>query len=406
MKNRDEYLKKLIVFKGKSQIKVITGVRRCGKSALLELFKECLLKECNVDAKNIVQINFELEEFRNIVDSTDLYDYIKERIKKTKGTVYLLLDEIQVVKNWEKAVNSLNIDSDVDIYITGSNAYLLSSELSTFLSGRYVEIKMLPLSYKEFLDFNNLESSRENFDLFLKYGGMPAVSEYEFNEVGTYTMLEGIYSTAMLKDVIERNNFGNEKLLRNIVLYLSDNIGSFISARNISNYLSSNKEYVGDEKKGTGHSTVLSYISALEKAFIFYPVSRYDIKGKEYLKTLQKYYIVDTGIRNMLLGYRDVDRGHILENVVYLELLRRGYKVSIGKVGSKEVDFVATKPDEKIYFQVTESLLDKSVKERELSALQSIKDHYEKVVLSMDVNFVMSENGIKFKNIIDFLLEE
>ncbi|MBP8979245.1 ATP-binding protein [Candidatus Dojkabacteria bacterium] len=406
MKNRDEYLKKLIVFKDKSQIKVITGVRRCGKSALLELFKEYLLKECNADAKNIVQINFELEEFRNIVDSTDLYDYIKERIKKTKGTVYLLLDEIQVVKNWEKAVNSLNIDSDVDIYITGSNAYLLSSELSTFLSGRYVEIKMLPLSYKEFLDFNNLESSRENFDLFLKYGGMPAVSEYEFNEVGTYTMLEGIYSTAMLKDVIERNNFGNEKLLRNIVLYLSDNIGSFISARNISNYLSSNKEYVEDEKKGTGHSTVLSYISALEKAFIFYPVSRYDIKGKEYLKTLQKYYIVDTGIRNMLLGYRDVDRGHILENVVYLELLRRGYKVSIGKVGSKEVDFVATKPDEKIYFQVTESLLDKSVKEREMSALQSIKDHYEKVVLSMDVNFVMSENGIKFKNIIDFLLEE
>lgn len=406
MKNRDEYLKKLIVFKDKSQIKVITGVRRCGKSALLELFKEYLLKECNVDAKNIVQINFELEEFRNIVDSTDLYDYIKERIKKTKGTVYLLLDEIQVVKNWEKAVNSLNIDSDVDIYITGSNAYLLSSELSTFLSGRYVEIKMLPLSYKEFLDFNNLESSRENFNLFLKYGGMPAVSEYEFNEVGTYTMLEGIYSTAMLKDVIERNKFGNEKLLRNIVLYLADNIGSFISARNISNYLSSNKEYVGDEKKGTGHSTVLSYISALEKAFIFYPVSRYDIKGKEYLKTLQKYYIVDTGIRNMLLGYRDVDRGHILENVVYLELLRRGYKVSIGKVGSKEVDFVATKPDEKIYFQVTESLLDKSVKERELSALQSIKDHYEKVILSMDVNFVMSENGIKFKNIIDFLLEE
>ena len=406
MKNRDEYLKKLIVFKDKSQIKVITGVRRCGKSALLELFKEYLLKECNADAKNIVQINFELEEFRNIVDSTDLYDYIKERIKKTKGTVYLLLDEIQVVKNWEKAVNSLNIDSDVDIYITGSNAYLLSSELSTFLSGRYVEIKMLPLSYKEFLDFNNLESSRENFDLFLKYGGMPAVSEYEFNEVGTYTMLEGIYSTAMLKDVIERNNFGNEKLLRNIVLYLSDNIGSFISARNISNYLSSNKEYVEDEKKGTGHSTVLSYISALEKAFIFYPVSRYDIKGKEYLKTLQKYYIVDTGIRNMLLGYRDVDRGHILENVVYLELLRRGYKVSIGKVGSKEVDFVATKPDEKTYFQVTESLLDKSVKERELSALQSIKDHHEKVILSMDVNFVMSENGIKFKNIIDFLLEE
>ncbi len=406
MKNRDEYLKKLIVFKDKSQIKVITGVRRCGKSALLELFKEYLLKECNVDVKNVVQINFELEEFRNIVDSTDLYDYIKERIKKTKGTVYLLLDEIQVVKDWEKAVNSLNIDSDVDIYITGSNAYLLSSELSTFLSGRYVEIKMLPLSYKEFLDFNNLESSRENFDLFLKYGGMPAVSEYEFNEVGTYTMLEGIYSTAMLKDVIERNNFGNEKLLRNIVLYLSDNIGSFISARNISNYLSSNKEYVEDEKKGTGHSTVLNYISALEKAFIFYPVSRYDIKGKEYLKTLQKYYIVDTGIRNMLLGYRDVDRGHILENVVYLELLRRGYKVSIGKVGSKKVDFVATKPDEKIYFQVTESLLDKSVKERELSALQSIKDHHEKVILSMDVNFVMSENGIKFKNIIDFLLEE
>lgn len=405
MKNRDEYLKKLIVFKDKSQIKVVTGVRRCGKSALLELFKGYLLKECNVDAKNIIRINFELEEFRNIVDSTDLYDYIKERIKKTKGTVYLLLDEIQVVKNWEKAVNSLNIDSDVDIYITGSNAYLLSSELSTFLSGRYVEIKMLPLSYKEFLDFNNLESSRENFDLFLKYGGMPAVSEYEFGETWVIDMLEGIYSTVMIKDVIEKNKFSNERLLRNIALFLADNIGNICSVNKITEYLGSNKEVVFSEDREADRKTVSSYISALEKAFIFYPVSRYDIKGKEYLKTLQKYYIVDTGIRNMLLGYRDVDRGHILENVVYLELLRRGYKVSIGKVGSKEVDFIATKPDEKIYFQVTESLLDKSVKERELSALQSIKDHHEKVILSMDVNFVMSENGIKFKNIIGFLQE-
>jgi len=404
MKNRELYLKRLLHFKDKSQIKVITGVRRSGKSFLLDLFERSLFESFNVSPDNIVKINFELEEFKNIADDVLLYKYIKEKIKNTDRKVYLLFDEIQNVKHWEKAINSLNIDSNVDIYITGSNAYLLSSELSTLLSGRYVEIKMLPLSYKEFLDFNDIQSSDENFEVFLKYGGMPAVAEYDMDELGINSLLEGIYSTAILKDVIERNSIGNEKLLRNLVLYLADNIGNIFSPNSIANFLSSNKEDLS-LKENTANKTVNQYLSTLEKAFIFYPVSRYDVKGKEYLKTLQKYYIVDTGIRNMLLGYRDVDRGHILENVVYLELLRRGFNVSIGKVGEKEIDFVAIRPDKKVYYQVTESLLDKGVREREISALSTIKDNYEKVVLSMDNSFVTSQDGIKLQNVIDFLLE-
>ncbi|HRZ84706.1 ATP-binding protein [Candidatus Dojkabacteria bacterium] len=404
MKNRELYLKRLLHFKDKSQIKVITGVRRSGKSFLLDLFERSLFESFNVSPDNIVKINFELEEFKNIADDVLLYKYIKEKIKNTDRKVYLLFDEIQNVKHWEKAINSLNIDSNVDIYITGSNAYLLSSELSTLLSGRYVEIKMLPLSYKEFLDFNDIQSSDENFEVFLKYGGMPAVAEYDMDELGINSLLEGIYSTAILKDVIERNSIKNEKLLRNLVLYLADNIGNIFSPNSIANFLSSNKEDLS-LKENTANKTVNQYLSTLEKAFIFYPVSRYDVKGKEYLKTLQKYYIVDTGIRNMLLGYRDVDRGHILENVVYLELLRRGFNVSIGKVGEKEIDFVAIRPDKKVYYQVTESLLDKGVREREISALSTIKDNYEKVVLSMDNSFVTSQDGIKLQNVIDFLLE-
>lgn len=404
MKNRELYLKRLLHFKDKSQIKVITGVRRSGKSFLLDLFERSLFESFNVSPDNIVKINFELEEFKNIADNVLLYKYIKEKIKNTDRKVYLLLDEIQNVKHWEKAINSLNIDSNVDIYITGSNAYLLSSELSTLLSGRYVEIKMLPLSYKEFLDFNDIQSSDKNFEVFLKYGGMPAVAEYDMDELGINSLLDGIYSTAILKDVIERNSIGNEKLLRNLVLYLADNIGNIFSPNSIANFLSSNKEDLS-LKENTANKTVNQYLSTLEKAFIFYPVSRYDVKGKEYLKTLQKYYIVDTGIRNMLLGYRDVDRGHILENVVYLELLRRGFNVSIGKVGEKEIDFVAIRPDKKVYYQVTESLLDKGVREREISALSTIKDNYEKVVLSMDNSFVTTQDGIKLQNVIDFLLE-
>lgn len=404
MKNRELYLKRLLHFKDKSQIKVITGVRRSGKSFLLDLFERSLFESFNVSPDNIVKINFELEEFKNIADNVLLYKYIKEKIKNSDRKVYLLLDEIQNVKHWEKAINSLNIDSNVDIYITGSNAYLLSSELSTLLSGRYVEIKMLPLSYKEFLDFNDIQSSDKNFEVFLKYGGMPAVAEYDMDELGINSLLDGIYSTAILKDVIERNSIGNEKLLRNLVLYLADNIGNIFSPNSIANFLSSNKEDLS-LKENTANKTVNQYLSTLEKAFIFYPVSRYDVKGKEYLKTLQKYYIVDTGIRNMLLGYRDVDRGHILENVVYLELLRRGFNVSIGKVGEKEIDFVAIRPDKKVYYQVTESLLDKSVREREISALSTIKDNYEKVVLSMDNSFVTTQDGIKLQNVIDFLLE-
>lgn len=406
MENRDLYLNKLLSFKDNEVIKVITGVRRSGKSSLLDLFEKHLIDKENISLDNIVKMNLESGEFRELLDSVSLYDYVKEKIQDVKGKAYLIFDEIQMVKDWEKTVNSLNIDYDVDIYITGSNAYLLSSELSTLLSGRYVEIKMLPLSYKEFLSFRDTTNSRENFEYFLKYGGMPAVSKFGGNESNINTLLEGIYSTVIVKDVLERNNFSNDKLLTNLISYLADNIGNLCSPSSIANYLSSNKVPVFRDGESIGNKTVNAYISALEKAYVFYPVSRYDVKGKEYLKTLQKYYIVDTGLRNMLLGYRDVDRGHILENVVYLELLRRDYKVSIGKVGDKEIDFLATKPDEKIYFQVTESLLDKSVRDREISALKSVKDNYDKVVLSLDTSFVESDNGIKLMNIVDFLLEK
>lgn len=402
MIDRPRYMKILKEFQDKTVIKIITGIRRCGKSSLLLLFRDYLL-QMGIPQERILHMNFESLRHKDIADYLALYQRISEKIPSS-GKCYLLLDEIQMVEGWAKAIDSFLVDFNVDIYITGSNAYLLSSELSTMLSGRYVEIRMLPLSFQEFLTFHEFSPSitiEEKFQRYLQYGGMPAVSEYDFNTQRINDMLEGIYSTVILKDVLERNKISDQALLKKIVHFLADNIGSIVSPNSIGNVLANE----GKGRRNPASRTVENYIEMLQNAFIFYGIRRYDIKGKQHLKTLGKYYIVDLGIRNMLLGYRDADRGHILENVIYFELLRRGYRVSIGKIGEKEVDFVAEKPEHKMYVQVTESMAGEETRKRELAPLYEIPDHYGKMVLSMDRSFIRSYEGIKSKHIIDYLLE-
>lgn len=397
---RQDYLNLLIQAKDTEFIKVITGVRRSGKSTLLKMFKDYLL-ENGVDEKNIIHINFESAMYDEIRDYKDLYKKIKNNISNEK--CYILLDEVQNVEKWEKAVNSINIDFNVDIYITGSNAYLLSSELATLLSGRYIEIKMFPLSFKEFLEFNNYDRNNieDKFYEYLKYGGLPAISQIKDKNDLVMTYLNDIYNTIVKKDIIERNGIKDIALLENIVKYVASNIGSPISANKISDYLNSNKIV---EK--TNHQTIDNYLKMLENAFIVYKADRNDIRSKAVLKTLGKYYLADMGIRNIILGYRNIDEGHLLENVVYLELLRRGYKVNIGKTQDYEVDFVAENIETVKYFQVSRSIVDDTVRKRELRSLESISDNYEKSILTMDRTINKDFNGIKIINIIDFLLED
>ena len=404
--SRPEYIKRLIEFKDKDIVKIVTGIRRCGKSTLLDLFEDYLLAQ-GVDAEHIIHINMESLKYRHLTDYLALYDFISDRIAK-KGRTYLIFDELQEVRHWEKAVESFRLDFDVDIYITGSNAYLLSTEFSTLLSGRYVEIRLLPLSFKEFLtfyDFAEDVSMEDRFQRFLQFGGMPVLREFGFNTARINETLEGIYATVILRDVMERNQGVDQFLLKKLVLFLCDNIGNITSPNRIGNILSAEGEL--EQKRGKdsiASKTVDRYIWMLNNAYIFQSVGRYDIKGKQLLKTLEKNYIIDLGFRNMLLGYRDADRGHILENVVYLELLRRDYRITIGKVGEYEVDFVAEKPDKKLYIQVTETIQGQDVRERELRPLRMIPDNYLKMVLSMDKSYIKSYDGILSVNIIDFLL--
>ena len=397
---RNKYLNRLIEAKDTEFIKVVTGVRRSGKSTLLLMFKEYLLKN-NINEKNIIHINFESAIYDDIKDYKDLYKYIKKELNA--GKTYILLDEVQNVDKWEKAINSINIDFDVDIYITGSNAYLLSSELATLLSGRYVEIKMYTLSFREFLEFNNYDDTNidDKFYEYLKFGGLPAIPHIKDKSDLVLNYLGDIYNTIVKKDIIDRNNIKDIALLENIIKYVASNIGSQISANKISDYLNSNKIV---EK--TNHQTIDNYLKMLENAFIIYKADRSDIRSKNILKTLGKYYLSDTGLRNIILGFRNIDEGHLLENVVYLELLRRGYKVNIGKTLDYEVDFIAENIDTIKYFQVTKSLNSEDVLNRELRSLESIQDNYEKIILTMDRNINKDYNGIKVINIIDFLLEE
>ncbi len=396
---RDTYLNRLIEAKDTEFIKVITGVRRSGKSTLLIMFKE-YLQDHGVQEKNIIHINFESARYDEINDYKKLYQYIQNRIGKNK--TYILLDEVQNVEKWEKAINSLNIDFDVDIYITGSNAYLLSSELSTLLSGRYIELKMYPLSFKEYLQFNHYDESNieDKFYEYLKYGGLPAVTLIKDKPDLVMTYLNDIYNTIVKKDVIDRNGIKDIALLENIIKYLANNIGSPISAKKISDYLNSNKIV-----SKTNHQTIDNYLNMLEKSFIMYKADRTDIRNKTLLKTLGKYYISDVGIRNIILGFRNIDEGHLLENIVYLELLRRGYRVNIGKSKDYEVDFVAENPNQIIYYQVAKTIVEEKVLKREIRSLESISDNYEKVILTMDRTINRDYNGIKVVNLIDWLLK-
>lgn len=402
MINRPIYLNKLISFKDHESIKVITGIRRCGKSSILTLFAEHL-KSTGVDNDNILQINFEDLQYGNMT-YLELNDFIKNKLASTQGKLYILLDEIQKIDKWELTVNSLRLDNRTDIYITGSNAYMLSSQLSTYLSGRYVEIKMQPLSFKEFLDFypNNDINIEAKFNAYLKYGGMPGLTVFNFNESQIIQTLDGIFSTVLTKDIIEQADVRDPALIKKITKFLADNIGNNISINKIKNTLVSQNAI----SKGIKAGTIDNYIMLLENAFVFYNVNRYDIKGKEYLKTQGKYYMVDTGLRNYFIGFRGEDRGHLIENVVYLELLHRGYNVSIGKINNNEVDFIATKFNEKLYIQVTDSLLEDSTRIREFASLKAINDNFEKIILTLDNLFVnTNEEGIKVLNLIDWLVE-
>ena len=392
--NRKRYFDELLAHKDKELIKIITGIRRCGKSSLLELFKEYLKKQ---NAK-FIQINFESLEFEHLSDYKELYKYIKSKIKS--GKYYLLFDEIQVVKDWQKAIESFRLDFECDIYITGSNSHLLSGEFSTYLTGRFVEIKLLPLSFAEFLEFHELGnefSLEDKFQKYLIFGGMPILAQYKMDEINSFQALEGIISSILQKDILARCD-ASYILLEKITKFLASNIGSLTSPNNISSVLTSDKNSIS-------RNSVDKYIKLLTSSFVFYEANRYDIKGKALLKTGQKYYIADTGFLGVFFGRRDSDFGHILENIVFLELLRRGYSVQIGKIGELEIDFVASNPKEKIYIQVSQSIMDEKTLNRELRALQSIPDNYEKIIISMDKNYALSIEGIKIKNAIEWLLE-
>lgn len=433
LKKRDLYLNKIIAFQDTEPVKIVTGIRRCGKSSLLKLMV-LHLKESGITDEQILEMNFESHAFKNM-NSDSFYEYVKQHIVPNKR-MYLFFDEVQRVPNWEDAVNSFRVDFNCDIYVTGSNAYMLSSEYATYLSGRCVEIKMLPLSFSEFLTFHGFEvreiksslggirkqafdknderyELRDVFDAYMRFGGMPGIADIGLDQEKALMLLEGIYSTVIMRDILERENRKGQSritdpvLLKKIIMFLADNIGSNISVSSIGNTLMNEGLLDNGKRKGTPSvHTVQSYINALLESYFFYEIKRFDIKGKEFLRTLGKYYIVDIGLRNYLLGFRNRDSGHALENIVYFELLRRGYDVSIGKIDNSEVDFIATKADNKIYVQVTESMTSEDVRKRELSPLQKISDNYEKIILSLNPGMDSSYNGIKSINLIDWLISE
>ncbi|HPM47423.1 MAG TPA: ATP-binding protein [bacterium] len=396
MINRDMYLKKLIGFKDHPLIKVITGIRRCGKSTLLELFREYLL-ENGVKNDQIISINFEDMNFSNLDDAQKLHDFVDSRLKKNAKN-YVFLDEIQKVADFQKAVDGLYIKKNVDIYITGSNAHLLSGELATLLSGRYVEIEMLPLSFKEYIEFTGKNDLSRKFADYVRYSSFP-FAVYLNNDAGKVRdYLSGIYNTVILKDVVAKKKIADMLMLESVVRFMFDNIGSLMSTKKIADTMTS------DGRKISTH-TVESYISALMDSFIIYRAKRYDVKGKQYLKTNDKYYICDIGLRSFLLGNKGGDAGYVLENVIYLELLRRGYDVYVGKVGDKEVDFVAIKQDTVEYYQVALTVRDENKLKTELASLQAISDHNPKYLLTLDDDPPANHNGIKQINAIDFLME-
>ncbi len=407
MIQRKEYLEQLIQWKDKRVIKVVTGIRRCGKSTLLELFQEHL-KTTGVTDDQIISINFEDLEYDALLDYKALYNYIINRLHKT-GTTYIFLDEIQQVDDFQKAVDSLYVQKNTDLYITGSNAYLLSGELATLLSGRYVEINMLPLSFSECFETSARDDAASLFAEYLKYGGMPYVASIGKDENMIDTYLEGIYNTVIVKDIEERQNrkkgdpdkrkITDIALLKNISKFLAGSVGSPVSVKRITDYVVSGGRKVSQ-------NTVDDYIEALTEPYIFYRAERYDVLGKQLLKQNQKLYIVDLGLRRHLLARRNYDLGYSLENVVFFELKRRGYSVSIGKVGTTEIDFVAVKGGSVQYFQVSASVVDEATFQREISPLRKISDNYPKTILTLDKLTTGNYEGIEVVNAIDWLLQK
>lgn len=395
MLERKEYLEKLKKWKDKDLIKVVTGIRRCGKSTLFELYIE-YLKSIGIEENHIISIN--LEDPDNEFESyKDLYKYVKEQIKDKKQ-YYVFLDEIQNISEFQKAVDGLYIKKNIDVYITGSNAYLLSGELATLLTGRYIEIKMYPLSFKEYISYYEKEANEKIYLNYINRSSFPyALKLEEESEIDDY--LEALYNTIILKDVAQRKKIADISMLRTVTKFMFNNIGNCLSIKKIADTLTS------DGRSISVH-TVESYLDALVESYVFNKVSRFDVKGKQYLQSGEKYYATDVTMRYALLGRRNIDAGHILENIVYLELVRRGYKVYVGKTGEKEVDFVAENKEGFTYFQVAYTTREQSTLERELTPLQEINNHYPKYILTMDLDPIADYDGIKKINVLDWLLEK
>lgn len=394
MVERKGYLEQLLRWKDQKIIKVVTGVRRCGKSTLLEQFRQQLF-DMGVGSDQCIAINFDSIEAEALQEYHTLYDHILARLLPGRMN-YIFLDEIQLVEQFQKTVNSLFLRDDVDIYLTGSNAKMLSGELATLLSGRYVEIAMLPLSFKEYYEAVGGES-RQAFAKYYRFGGFPYLAGRE-DPLMHREYLQGVYSTVLLKDIVARKKLTDVPLLESITRFMADNTGNIVSVKKVADTLTSDGRRISAV-------TVDSYIQALKDAFILYEAKRYDIRGKQNLQSLEKYYLVDNGLRTLLLGESARDIGRVLENIVYLELLRRGYSVHIGKMDTLEVDFVAEKGDERVYYQVSASVMDPLTREREFASLRKIHDHHPKVVLTMD-DLPTGEDGIRQQNLIDYLLSD
>ncbi|ENZ11567.1 ATP-binding protein [Enterocloster clostridioformis] len=397
MIERNEYLKNLISFKDKNLIKVITGIRRCGKSTMFELYQS-YLKENGVEEEQIITVNLEDGDYRGIRTSEKLYQYVESKLVKSNKN-YVFLDEVQQVENFQEAVDWLYVKKNVDLYITGSNAFLLSGELATLLSGRYVEIKMFPLSFKEYISaYPGNTNTGALYMNYLQNSSFPGALELaRKQDIRVY--LEGIYNTILLKDIVTRKKISDPSMLQSVVEFMFDNIGNMYSSTKIANAMTSSGRKISVP-------TVENYLSALCDSFILYKVGRYDIKGKQYLATGAKYYVADIGLRYFILGTKQADMGHILENIVYLELIRRGYEVHIGKVGDAEVDFIAIGAEGEEYYQVSQTVLEEQTLKRELSSLDAIKDHNPKYLLTMDYTPLTSYNGIKQVNVLEWLLKK
>lgn len=400
MIKRELYYNKILDFIDKPLIKVITGIRRSGKSTMIKLIQNKLLDR-GIDSDQIIYVNFESMRFYDIRTSKKFYDYILDLAKNRR--MYLFFDEIQLVEKWEEAINSFLVDLDADIYITGSNSNMLSSELSTLLTGRFIQFKLYPLSYLEMIDFiSDVKEITDKTTLIWEYirrGGFPAIHVAEYDEDTSYMVINDIYDSIVLRDVVERYKIRNIELLNRIMRYIMDNVGNTFSAKSISDYFKS-------QYRKVDITTVYNYIESLESSFIISKVNRYDVHGKEILKTQEKYYLADHGIQHAVFGYRDRNISGVLENIVFNELLRRGYTVYIGKIKDKEIDFVAEKKNDKLYIQVTYKMESEKTINREFEPLLMVKDHYPKYVVSMDVNFSDNIDGVKHIHLLDFISSE